>query len=151
MARLIWTTDLDTGIDVIDGQHRRIVDYINEIDDAVQRKDRTAISNVIESTIDYTLSHFGFEEALMEDAGYEFSRPHKKVHELFVKRVSDYKIRFEAGEDIGAELHALLARWLFNHIRNDDKSYVASVKSNSQEQRVAEKKTQGWLSKFFRR
>ena len=26
---IVWSTELDTGIDVIDQQHRRIVDYIN--------------------------------------------------------------------------------------------------------------------------
>jgi hypothetical protein len=31
-----WTTDLNTGIDVIDKQHMRIVDYINDLEKAHQ-------------------------------------------------------------------------------------------------------------------
>lgn len=154
MAHLVWTHDLDTGIDVIDGQHRRIVEYINQLHDARQQNDRAAIGEVIEATVDYTLSHFGFEEALMEDAGYEFTRPHKKVHELFIKRVGDLQLRFRAGDDVAEELHALLARWLFSHIRNDDASYAASVKASMQIL-ATEKQQGGWLSrslgKFFRR
>lgn len=31
MAILAWVPELDTGIDEIDRQHRRIVDYINKL------------------------------------------------------------------------------------------------------------------------
>ena len=34
MAYLHWSSDLDTGIDVIDKQHQRIVDYLNELNTA---------------------------------------------------------------------------------------------------------------------
>lgn len=128
MAHLNWTPDLETGIPEIDGQHRRIVDYINQLNEARQTHDRVAVGAVIDEAVDYTLSHFAFEESLMVDAGYMFSGPHKKVHELFTRKVADYHMRFEAGEDVADELHAMLSRWLFNHIRSDDKSYAESVK-----------------------
>ena len=32
MTELVWQEALDTGIDVIDGQHRRIVDMINQLE-----------------------------------------------------------------------------------------------------------------------
>mgnify|MGYP000449754985 CR=1 FL=1 len=28
---IVWTQDLNTGIDVLDNQHKRIVDYINQL------------------------------------------------------------------------------------------------------------------------
>ncbi len=154
MAHLVWTHDLNTGIDVIDGQHRQIVAFINRLHDAKLTGNREVIGEVIDGMVDYTLSHFAFEETLMEDAGYEFVRPHKKVHELFVRRVGEMQARFKGGEDIIDELHGLLARWLFNHIRNDDASYVRAVKGSMQEL-VESKKDDGWLSRsigrFFRR
>jgi hemerythrin len=130
MAYLTWNKELDTGIEVIDGQHRQIVEYINKLDDARHTSNRTVIGKVIDDTIEYTVSHFGFEETLIEDADYEFTRPHKKVHELFIKRVSEYKERFDGGEDVADELHGLLYRWLFNHILNDDAAYVPAVKTS---------------------
>lgn len=128
MAYLNWTPDLETGIREIDGQHKRIVEYINQLYDARTSHDRAGVGVVIDEAVDYTLSHFAFEEALMVDAGYMYSGPHKKVHELFTRKVGDYRLRFEAGEDVADELHAMLSRWLFNHIRNDDKSYADAVK-----------------------
>ncbi|MDP2833652.1 MAG: bacteriohemerythrin [Pseudomonadota bacterium] len=154
MSQLVWSNDLNTGIDVIDSQHRRIVEFINQLGDARQAGDRAAIGEVIEGMVDYTLSHFAFEESLMEDAGYEFLRGHQKVHELFVKRVADMQAQFKAGNDVSDELHGLLRRWLFSHIRSDDAAYVGAVKGNMKAL-VRDQSKEGWLSrslgKFFRR
>ena len=129
MAVLQWEADLDTGIEEIDNQHRRIVDYINRLYELRGTPDRAALSDVIAETVDYTISHFAFEEEMIEDAGYMFSGPHKRVHELFTRRVAEMQSRFEAGEDIAHELHGMLSRWLFHHIRNEDHSYVDAVKA----------------------
>ena len=129
MALLVWLPELDTGIDEIDRQHRRIVDYINQLHEVRATHDREVLGNVIGDMIDYTVSHFVFEEALMESAGYSFSGPHKKVHDLFTRRVSEMQTRFDAGEDVAAELHGMLSRWLFNHIRNEDHGYVDAAKT----------------------
>lgn len=152
VTRLVWTDDLSTGIDVIDGQHRRIVDYINQIHEARLRRDSHLVEEVIDAAVDYTLSHFGFEEALMEEVGYPFARAHTKVHQLFTRRVADLQLRFRAGEDVAEELHSLLAKWLFTHIRNDDADYVSAVKSRIQHGNEA--RHQGWVARtigrFFR-
>ena len=129
MAMLVWMPELDTGIDEIDRQHRRIVEYINKLHELRTTQDREALGNVIGEMVDYTVSHFVFEESLMENAGYLFSGPHKKVHELFTRRVMDLQMRFDAGEDVTGELHGMLSRWLFNHIRNEDHGYIDSARA----------------------
>lgn len=128
MTLLIWQDDMDTGIDIIDGQHRRIVEMINHLHITQKSMERFAVGEVIDELVDYTLSHFAFEEELMEESGYSFGPAHKRVHDMFVRRVSEYRMRFEAGEDIAAELKGMLARWLFNHIRGDDKAYAKHVR-----------------------
>ena len=129
MAILVWVPELDTGIEEIDKQHRRIVEYINRLYELRSSPDREALGDVIGEMVDYTLSHFVFEETLIENAGYMFAGPHKKVHELFTRRVSEMQSRFDAGEDVAAELHGMLSRWLFNHIRNEDHGYVDAAKT----------------------
>ncbi|MCU7907102.1 MAG: bacteriohemerythrin [Candidatus Thiodiazotropha sp. (ex Epidulcina cf. delphinae)] len=150
MGYLVWTKDLDTGIGVIDGQHKRIVEYINKLHDARLTRDNKSIGDIIEDTIDYTMSHFSFEEALLEDAGYQFVRPHKKVHALFIRRVAEFQARYKAGEDVSEELHGLLARWLFNHIRNDDAAYVLAVKSTINSL-TGDKGEGGWVARSFKK
>ncbi|MCS3846888.1 hemerythrin [Xanthomonas campestris] len=112
---------------MIDHQHRRIVEMINHLQVAQTSLQRLAVSDVIDELIDYTLSHFAFEEELMEEAGYPFSHAHQRVYAVFAKRVGDYRLRFQAGEDISDELRNMLSRWLFNHIRGDDQAYAPQV------------------------
>ena len=87
MAYITWSDSFNTTIEEIDNQHRQIVDYINKLDDARQLADRKAIAQVIDGLTDYTISHFAFEECLMEDASYAFVKPHQSIHQAFIKRV----------------------------------------------------------------
>jgi hemerythrin len=146
---ITWDAALNTGIDVIDQQHMRIVDYINQLEDAHARQDRKAVGEILDECVDYTVSHFAFEESLQEEAGYRFFKPHKRVHELFSSKVGQYQERFKNGEDVAEELHDMLARWLINHIKKDDADYVAAVKDNMIGLVEEKKKQGGWLSRFF--
>ncbi len=148
---ITWTSDLDTGIDVIDHQHRRIVDFINDLEAAQARGDKQKVTSVINDCIDYTMSHFAFEESLQEEAGYQYCKPHKKVHELFARKVSEYQQRMELGDDIADELHSMLTRWLINHIKHDDADYVSAVKTNmkTEVEPTVEKKQTSWFRKLF--
>ena len=150
--RIAWTADLDTGIEVIDNQHRRIVDYINQLGDAIEQLDRVPVGRVLNELVDYTVSHFAFEESLQEEAGYELAEPHKGVHDRFVKRVARYQDRHNAGEDIARELHGMLSTWLVHHIKRDDMAYVTEVRANIQDIVSGKKqgKVDGWLRRFFK-
>jgi hemerythrin len=150
MAKFVWTDQLNVGIEVIDQQHRRIVEYINQLDDVrAESHSREEVGNLINELVDYTISHFGFEESLQDEANYPFAKSHKKVHELFKQRVSDYQARFDKGEDISKGLNSLLVTWLFNHIKRDDADYVESVKVYLQKQKDGVEKKKGVLARLF--
>ena len=82
----------------------------------------------------------------MEESGYPFVNAHKRVHQLFVKRVGEYVQRFKMGEDITEELLNTLKAWLINHIRNDDNDYAEIVRDKMN---VGKGKESGWLSRLF--
>ena len=140
---IVWTPDLNTGIEIIDKQHMQIVDYINQLEG---QHDRKLIGHILDELVDYTQSHFSFEESLTEEAGYKLLKPHKEVHKVFIKRVAEYQQRFKSGEDIAAEIEKLLSSWLVNHIKRDDADYVSSVKAH-----LAGKKEGGWLGKALKK
>lgn len=149
---IVWSPELNTGIDVIDQQHMRIVDFINDLEAAQVLGDKNKIKAVIDDCVNYTLSHFAFEESLQEEAGYQYCKPHKKVHELFARKVSEYQERINLGDDVAEELHAMLARWLVNHIKRDDADYVGAVKANMQgviKEKEEKQETVGWFRRFF--
>jgi len=149
---IVWTNDLYTGIDVIDNQHKRIVDYINQLEDAIAQANHVSVGEVLDELVDYTLSHFAFEESLQNEAGYKMAKPHKAIHDMFTRRVGDFQIRHRAGENVAKELLTMLGTWLVHHIKRDDMAYVTEVKENMH---LQDKKEGGggWinrsLSKFF--
>ena len=143
-----------TGIEAVDGQHQRLVDMVTQLDQVrktsyptVDQK-QEAVGNVVSEMIDYTISHFAFEESLMEDARYKFFNAHKRIHELLIKRAGEYQVRWQSGEDIADELYDVLHRWLFNHIRNDDRAFAPSVKKNMD---ALDRSNQGWLGHLLKR
>ena len=150
MEIIQWSPTLETGIDVIDQQHKRIVDYINALRIAQGKGDRGAVAKTIDDVIDYTQSHFGFEEALMEDAGYPLLNAHKRMHELFIRRVAVLHQRFKSGEDIAQDLHNVLARWLITHIQTEDRHYVGAVKEKMVGVVADPNRRKGLLARFFR-
>ena len=129
MQILVWNDGLDIGIDVIYGQHRTIADNLNRLARARHGGGSDEVAQVFEQTADYALFHFGFEESLLEEAGYELLDSHRRAHAVFIDRVRALQDRFRAGEDTSEALHALLADWLFNHIRHEDRAYVDAVRA----------------------
>ncbi len=124
MSYWSWNSSLSVGIDIIDAQHRRIVDYINELDVARRVKDPSKVTQVLMGLVDYTRTHFAFEEELMNQAGYPLSESHKKVHDAFVSHVTRYVEEHDSGKDVSRKLMSELQIWLTNHIKNDDKDYA---------------------------
>lgn len=149
MSVLLWTSNLSIGIDVIDNQHRRIVAMINLLRTTKRRGGADMIGAVINDLVDYMMSHFAFEEALMEDVGYPMARAHKRVHDLLIKHVTECQQRFREGEDTADELNGLLSRWLFDHILHHDAAYAGPVKARMREM-VRDRRIGGWLSRSLR-
>lgn len=140
MSYWSWDPSLSVGIDVIDAQHRRIVDYINDLYAAHLEEDKDKISEVLAGLVDYTMTHFTFEEDLMERSGYPFAESHKKVHNSFVVQINKFVEQHESGKDITRKLLSTLQVWLTNHIKRDDEDYSASVKKMLN-------KNKGWISR----
>ena len=68
MSRFVWSPEYELGIEVIDHQHQRIIEYINQIYDARRRAAaQDSLAAILPNLVDYTLSHFAFEEALLEE------------------------------------------------------------------------------------
>lgn len=143
MSYIVWSDELATGINVIDSQHKRIVHYINQLTDAKHLDAPELVGEVLNELIDYTLSHFAFEESLMDDAGYSAAAVHKRTHDAFREKIESYKKRHQAGEDVSEKLFQLLNVWLMNHIAEDDGSYVPTVKENISGINTTEKES--WL------
>ena len=127
---IVWTKDLDTGIDIIDEQHKTIVKFINQLDQEIKQKAPQSVGTVLTELSDYCISHLAFEERLMMEAGYPHAKPHKALHDMFVKRLRKYQEKHRAGENVAKQLHEMLGAWLVHHIKQTDMAYVSDVKKH---------------------
>lgn len=125
--KLNWTEDLNTGIAEIDAQNRRLVDFVKILGESRQTGEREKTGYVLEQLLDFVVNNFLFEEKLMEEAGYEYRVAHEKVHEIFAKKLADFRGRYASGDDITEELLTMLKYWVENHIKQEDKRYADSV------------------------
>lgn len=129
MAYMEWSRELEFGLPVIDTQHKRIVEMINELAHAMQTGNDKETQHVMEGLLNYTVTHFEFEEDLQEKAGYPFLKAHRRIHEIFMKKVAAIRERAAHGENIAPELMKLLNGWLVNHINSEDRDYVEAVRT----------------------
>ena len=142
-----------TGIGVIDDQHQQIFDQIILLNELAASGSREQIGQRINRIVSHTLAHFEFEEELMEQAGYEFIKVHKRLHDHFIQRLAGYTQRFDAGEDIAEELGEFLASWLRSHFSHEDKDYSPKVLAEMQglTDEAATSDNDSWFSRAMRK
>ncbi len=124
---MAWSDNLNTGIDEIDRQHRKIVDYINELHRAAQGANRELIEKVLNGLIDYTISHFSFEEEMLENNHYDDLQEHKKLHHKFIARIQAHLDNHKKGDNVARALTGELQIWLIAHISREDQRYVSCI------------------------
>ena len=157
MSHWKWDPSFSVGIAEIDKQHKQIIQYINELNIAFAYNKMYMVEEVLESLIEYTKSHFSFEEKLMEEAGYHMLESHKQSHQAFVNRIIFFKERYENGENIAKQLKMDLQLWLISHIQNDDVDYKKVVQDKILEKEttlIKNNSNNQWLkslmSKYFK-
>jgi hemerythrin len=143
---ITWTDELNTGIQEIDVQNRRLVEFINTLSAARQTGDRAQVGHVLDQLLDFVCNHFMFEEHLMQEANYEFRAAHEKIHEIFAKRLAAFRGRFASGENVCDELHDMLKGWMDHHIKQEDKAYAKTV-----QQTIEQEGGQTWVSGIMQR
>ncbi len=129
MALIAWGPALSVGVKEIDEQHKKLVDMVNQLNDAMtQGQGRQALGKVLNDLISYTQFHFRAEEKLMETNGYANTVAHKAEHHKLVQDVGAFKSKFDSGSaSISIELMTFLRNWLSNHILNSDKKVGQSL------------------------
>lgn len=125
-----WDDKLITNYVKIDNDHKKLVDLINKLYDAMlSGKGRDVCGRVLDELFDYAKTHFALEERLMEANNYAKTAEHKAEHAHLVKKVSEFKIEYDLDISltVNTSLLTFLRDWLINHIAKSDKLLVASI------------------------
>ncbi|MBT4762512.1 MAG: bacteriohemerythrin [Bdellovibrionaceae bacterium] len=130
MSLIEWGDEYKIGMDSIDKQHEKLVDYINQLHAGMMEgKGAEVMGPILTGLVAYTKSHFQFEEMLFASHKYENEAEHKEYHKKLVDQVVDFQTKFKAGEaTISDELMDFLKDWLISHIQGEDVKYVEYLK-----------------------
>ncbi|MBE9521088.1 MAG: hemerythrin family protein [Proteobacteria bacterium] len=128
------TEDLQTGIDDIDNQHRKLLSWANflaadDADTTVQK-----VTETLDNLQDYVAYHFQTEEQAMDKYGYDKLDKHRKQHHRLLNEVTDLFSRSrgkEASKGTLVELQYMLTDWIQLHIKEWDQPFAAFLKSKN--------------------
>lgn len=128
LQMFVWGELFETGVELIDSQHKVLVDLTNELAYALMAGDSPQGLSVLEALKAYAAYHFSAEEAWSVEAGQppHALASHRTTHDGFLTQV----VRFAEGwgTDNGHEhakaLHRFLSAWLISHILSDDRNMV---------------------------
>ena len=131
MSLLTWSNMFSVGVKDIDDQHKKLVELANSLNDAMKAGNgKETLGAVLGELITYTVTHFAFEERLMETHKYPLSPQHKQEHKDLVKTVGEFSAKFERGDvTLTTEVMTFLRDWLTRHIMNSDKMFGKDLNS----------------------
>ncbi|MBI5091573.1 MAG: hemerythrin family protein [Candidatus Hydrogenedentes bacterium] len=125
MALFNWTDSYSVKISTVDIQHKKLVDMINSLHEAMtQGKGREVMSGLVNNLATYALRHFAEEEKYMTQHAYPDFTGHKAQHEAFKQKVGDFQKKLAEGKaNVTLEVMTFLKDWLSKHILDVDKKY----------------------------
>lgn len=139
MTLMKWSTHFLTGIDLVDQQHRRLVELVNAVAPTLVRNKATTREclALIDRLTDYAATHFRAEEEYMRQAGLSGSahmQEHVRMHQGFVENVARMRQQVESGTALdGEQTMRFLASWLTFHILVQDQEMVDELQRAAHE------------------
>lgn len=117
-----WTEDLSMGIDVIDDDHKKVVELLNRCQQTATH-DKEELNLVLDELLAFAGNHFTVEETIMAACSYPGLANHRQVHQLLTQQVTEILRRTEQGVTTLEDLVSFLNSWLVDHIQGMDRSF----------------------------
>jgi hemerythrin len=128
-----WQAKLETGLTLIDNQHRELFNRFNKLLEACNAgKGRDEVMKVLLFLNSYIRTHFADEEELQQKYDYPGYRAHKLLHNNFIKTVEDLERQFKdegATISLVIQTNQTMVNWLIQHIGLVDLEFAEFVKS----------------------
>jgi hemerythrin-like metal-binding protein len=129
----VWDDKFNTGIEEIDRDHKRLVDLINDLYEAMQDGSGGALLLPVFSALKhYTETHFDQEERFMLDCDAPDQARHVEEHKQMRNKLTDLESRHRQGEAaISLQTLTFLRDWLKKHICVVDQAMAAQVQEKA--------------------
>jgi hemerythrin len=131
MPFMNWSADLSVNIKEIDEQHKKLINLLNDLHDAMKAgKGKILLGSIFTELVKYTDTHFKFEEEYFTKYNYAQTKEHSDEHDSLRKTALELKAKFDSGNIvITVEVLNFLVGWIENHIMKIDKRYTQFLNS----------------------
>ena len=134
-----WTQKIETGVEVLDDQHRQYFDLVNDYLATAARvttnDDRNSeLVERLDFLRRYATEHFATEQKIMKDAEYQHYQQHFEEHQYFLKHVGalhEQTCNEGNNDKITREVYYYTLEWFIGHIRFTDMKMVEFLKQNA--------------------
>lgn len=130
MSYFPWSEEYSVHLQVIDADHKDLVDTVNSLHEAIKNGGtRTRIGQIINDLVQYVDVHFSREEAMMEKYSYPDIAQHKRIHRHLTRTVHAIRVIFnnEPKNIDPNKLLQFLKEWLIHHILDEDTRYAPYI------------------------
>ncbi len=129
-----WNDNFNTGLALVDEQHRRLVELINALASHLAFHDEIdTLEQIFSELADYTAYHFSAEEAIWAEhlGADKGTRSHQDDHRAFIHRLEH--LRASLGvmprQQLAEQALDYLVRWLASHILETDRFMAHMVQA----------------------
>lgn len=135
--KIKWDESLSVGLDVIDHDHKELINLFNQLYASCFAPEETLVATVSETLVmllDYTKYHFQREEQLMMKEGYPSYASHKELHDDLLLITLNFQEKLQSSEihEITDETLEFLRSWIVNHIMKVDIEFANFMKIKAQ-------------------
>ena len=126
MAFLDWKTDYSVGVAIFDDEHKKLIAIINSLYDSILAGvDNTALCQISDAMVEYTIMHFRHEEMYFDDWAYPDAAAHIASHGALRQQVFDFRQQIGGADShtLAEEMLTFLRQWLIEHIQVEDRAY----------------------------
>jgi hemerythrin len=133
MPAYAWDKSLEVGNQIIDDQHRQLIDALNNLLRVhAEKGSNDELKKSLNFLNDYTIKHFFEEEQLQKKYGYPDYESHKKLHDGLKRVVRDLQIQLimkGPTEALFNDVKTKVGDWLVAHIKTQDTRIGAYLKT----------------------
>ena len=132
MATFVWDKRFETGIELVDAQHKQLVDTTNTLGELLLKDENVSeetLQGIFQKLATYGRQHFSDEEQLMTQTGIAPAHleAHKARHKQFVEQLVSLWRSRSAMTHPAETVHGFLAAWLTVHILGEDQAMARQL------------------------
>lgn len=122
---LVWREQLSVGNDLIDSDHKYLIEVINRAERSLVAKNKIELAAALDCLSQYSREHFAKEEQIAIAIGYTHAHHLSLSHEALFKKLDQAKREInnmgpEWSAEVSEHFTTLLRNWLIDHVIKED-------------------------------